>query len=65
MGVLLYIQSAAFIDDIHVGEKNGSSYEEEVVEGYHASAINCWGAAGVYVITFVISLIQVIFNFKK
>ena len=66
MGILLYTQSAAFIDDISVEEnENGTLTGEIITEGFHASAINCWGAAGLYVITFVISVIQVVFNFKK
>jgi hypothetical protein len=65
MGILLYVQSAAFIDDIDIEDSNGTITEEQLKESFHASAVNCWGAAGLYVITLIISIIQVVFNFKK
>ena len=65
MGVFLFTQSAAFIDDITVEETNGTLTDEIIADGFHQSAKNCWGAAGLYVITFVISVIQVYYNFKN
>ena len=71
MGILLYVQSAAFIDDITVEVPESIIGSKPILtpdiikEGFHDSARNCWGAALLYVITLVISIIQVVFNFKK
>jgi ribonuclease kappa len=64
VGGLLSAKSAAFIEDIPIEEHGEGSFEKAVDKAYEHSAINCYGAAGLYVVILMFCLIQVWFNIK-
>lgn len=64
VGGLLSAKSAAFIEDIPIEEHGEGSFEKAVDKAYEHSAINCYGAAGMYVVILMFCLIQVWFNIK-
>jgi len=61
LGVFFKIRSPALADDLPINEddwaKENYTYEY-VTKLYDQNAINCWIAAGIYVVTFVLSVIM-------
>ena len=65
MGGLLLAKSAAFIEDIPIEEEEENvTFTEAVDEGFHKSAMNCFGAVGLYGGLLIFCLIQVFFNVR-
>lgn len=59
----MYAESAAFIEDIPI-EENYTDYKEMLTKGFNHSAVNCFGAVGLYGGCLIFCLIQVWFNVK-
>ena len=68
MGGLLLANSAAFIEDIPFEaiekENHNLTFSQVVDQAFHASAMNCFGAVGLYAVVLIFCLIQVFFNVK-
>lgn len=61
MGIFFKVRSPALFEDISTNQKEWAVYNfsvEFVQEKYDVSAINCWIAAGLYVILFLFSFVQ-------
>ncbi|BFZ05060.1 hypothetical protein BsWGS_08099 [Bradybaena similaris] len=61
MGIFFKIRSPALFEDISTSQTEWAVYNfsvEFVQEKYDVSAINCWIAAGLYVILFLFSFVQ-------
>uniref|UniRef100_A0A2P2ICS5 Ribonuclease kappa-like n=1 Tax=Hirondellea gigas TaxID=1518452 RepID=A0A2P2ICS5_9CRUS len=66
MGVLFYIESPAFIDDLPIGEHYDTEedYLLDVHRGFRANAFNCLIGACLYIVTLVFSTWQFYVNQK-
>lgn len=65
MGIFLYVHSLAFIEDLHLEEKNITTPNDFLVEVnvlYTQAAYNCWVAACLYIITLAVSIHQYFLN---
>ncbi|XP_050726316.1 ribonuclease kappa-like [Eriocheir sinensis] len=65
MGIFFFIKSPAFIEDLYIPEEahhDANEYIKALDESYHTIAVNCGIAAGMYVITLIISGWQVMVN---
>jgi ribonuclease kappa len=61
LGVFFKIRAPALAEDLPINEeewaKNNYTYNY-IVELYDQNAVNCWIAAGIYVVTFVLSVVM-------
>ncbi|CAL1548188.1 unnamed protein product [Lymnaea stagnalis] len=61
MGVFFQIRSIALFEDVSVSESDwekANFTRDYVKEKYEDNAINCWIAAGIYVLLFIFAFIQ-------
>eukprot|EP00092_Neocalanus_flemingeri_P066051 GFUD01080412.1.p1 GENE.GFUD01080412.1~~GFUD01080412.1.p1 ORF type:complete len:103 (+),score=22.22 GFUD01080412.1:181-489(+) len=66
-GALIYTGSPAFIEDIPLAENANWSpqeWETNLHAGYQQSALNCWIAALLYLVTFCVSTHQYWANYN-
>ncbi|XP_012227001.1 ribonuclease kappa-B [Linepithema humile] len=68
MGIFFYVRSVALVEDLPLGEKNFTSFDQfyDLVDrGYTQNAYNCWIAACIYVLTFLFSGHQFYLNSRS
>jgi len=67
MGVLFYIESPAFIEDLPIEESYESldAYMADVHRGFKANAFNCLIGACLYIVTLGVSTWQLYENQKR
>ncbi|ESO91552.1 hypothetical protein LOTGIDRAFT_233363 [Lottia gigantea] len=56
LGLFFQIRSPTLIEDIPLENWNGTY--SEAVEKFEQTAMNCWIAAGIYVVLFIFSFVQ-------
>ncbi|XP_018024589.1 ribonuclease kappa-B [Hyalella azteca] len=67
MGILFYIKSPAFLEDLFIPENatEPAAYIDAMEKSFSQIALNCWIATALYGGTFVLSGWQMWLNFKK
>nr|KAG5699437.1 hypothetical protein BaRGS_016283 [Batillaria attramentaria] len=59
LGVFFQIRSPALFEDVPLNDWAANNFTHEFAqEKYEQNAINCWVAAGIYVVIFLFSLSQ-------
>jgi len=66
LGLFFQIRSPALFEDVPLGEWEHHNYTLEYAkEKYEQNAMNCWIAAGIYVVLFIFSFVQFKMNNKS
>ncbi|XP_059156428.1 ribonuclease kappa-B-like [Physella acuta] len=68
MGIFFQIRSVALFEDLKVDEHEwaAQNYSREFIQVvYQDNAINCWIAAGIYVLLFIFAFIQQRLNARQ
>ncbi|ESO12251.1 hypothetical protein HELRODRAFT_105257 [Helobdella robusta] len=68
LGVFFYIRSPILSEDLPINEKDWENRNFSygyIKDLYEQNAFNCWIAAGLYAVTFIISVIMIKVNQKR